>query len=97
METYKTTQEQKLENARKHVKRIKGFYTHALVFVLVNVFIIFSNVIADGKGFNDTYNYYTAFFWRFGLLAHGLSVFGGELFLGRNWEERKIQEILNEK
>lgn len=49
METYKTTQEQKLENARKHVKRIKGFYTHALVFVLVNVFIIFSNAIADGK------------------------------------------------
>ena len=97
METYKTTQEQKLENARKHVKRIKGFYTHALVFVLVNVFIIFSNVIADGKGFNNMYNYYTSFFWGFGLLAHGLSVFGGELFLGRNWEERKIQEILNEK
>ncbi len=97
METYKTTQEQKLENARKHVKRIKGFYTHALVFVLVNVFIIFSNVIADGKSFNDIDNYYTAFFWGFGLLAHGLSVFGGELFLGRNWEERKIQEILNEK
>ena len=97
METYKTTQEQKLENARKHVKRIKGFYTHVLVFVLVNVFIIFSNAIADGKGFNDMDNYYTAFFWGFGLLAHGLSVFGGELFLGRNWEERKIQEILNEK
>ena len=56
METYKTTQEQKLENARKHVKRIKGFYTHALVFVLVNVFIIFSNAIADGKGFNDIDN-----------------------------------------
>lgn len=97
METYKTTQEQKLENARKHVKRIKGFYTHALVFVLVNVFIIFSNAIVDGKGFNDIDNYYMAFFWGFGLLAHGLSVFGGELFLGRNWEERKIQEILNEK
>jgi hypothetical protein len=39
----------------------------------------------------------TRLFSGFRLLAHGLSVFGGELFLGRNWEERKIQEILNEK
>ena len=95
METYKTTQEQKLENARKHVKRIKGFYTHVLVFVLVNVFIIFSNVIADGKGFNDIDNYYTALFWGFGLLAHAMSVFAPDFILGNNWEERKIQEYMN--
>ncbi len=70
METYKTTQEQKLENARKHVKRIKGFSTRTLcVFVLVNVFIIFSNVIADGKGFNNMDNYYTAFFSGFRLIG----------------------------
>ena len=97
METYKTSQEQKLENAKKHVKKIKGFYTHALVFVLVNLFIIFSNGFIENKGLENMDNYYTAFFWGFGLLAHGLSVFGGEFFLGRNWEERKIQEILNEK
>ena len=97
METHITTQQQRLENAQKRVKTMKGFYIHALVFVLVNLFIIFSNAFIEGEGFKTMDNYYTAFFWGFGLLAHGLSVFGGELFLGRNWEERKIQEILNQK
>lgn len=97
METYNTTPQQRLENARKQVKKMKGFYIHATVFVLVNLLIIFSNAVVDGKGFETMDNYYTAFFWGFGLLAHGLSVFGGELFFGRNWEERKIQELLNQK
>ncbi|MBP7173098.1 MAG: 2TM domain-containing protein [Cloacibacterium sp.] len=97
METHITTQQQRLENAQKRVKTMKGFYIHALVFVLVNLFIIFSNAFIEGEGFKTMDNYYTAFFWGFGLLAHGLSVFGGELFFGRNWEERKIQEILNQK
>ena len=97
METYNYTQEQRLENARKQVKRMKGFYVHAIVYVLVNLLIIFSNAVLDGKGFADLDNYYTAIFWGFGLLAHGLAVFGGEIIFGRNWEERKIQEILSEK
>ena len=32
-------------NAKKRVKQVKGFYIHALVFVLVNAFIIMMKVI----------------------------------------------------
>jgi hypothetical protein len=31
--------------------------------------------------------------WGIGLLAHGLSVFGGIPQLIRNWQQRKIKEI----
>jgi len=29
--------------------------------------------------------------WGIGLLAHGMNVFA----IGKNWEEKKIQEIMN--
>lgn len=94
METYSSTNA-KLESAKKHVKRIKGFYIHAIVYICVNLMIIASNSLVANDGFADADGYITALFWGFGLLAHGLSVFGSDCFLGKNWEERKIQEILN--
>jgi len=93
METFNTTS--RLEMAQKKVKRIKGFYTHALVYVLVNLFIIISNSISSPQGFADTDGYMTALFWGFGLFAHFMAVFGQDFILGRNWEERRINEILN--
>lgn len=92
METFINTNS-KLERATKKVKAIKGFYIHALVYVLVNLFIIVSNGIESS--FADMDSYYTAIFWGFGLLAHGLSVFGSQMILGYDWEERKIKEIMN--
>ena len=84
--------------AYKRVKRIKGFYVHAMVYVLVNIFIVSSNY--DKNSFDsglffrwETFS--TALFWGIGLLAHGLSVFGRNIFFGQNWEERKIQEFMN--
>lgn len=93
METYSTNE--RLDRVKRKVKAIKGFYIHALVYVLVNLFIIFSNGFVEKNGFGNMDNYYTAIFWGFGLLAHGLSVFGSQMILGEDWEERKIKEILN--
>lgn len=90
--------DKRYELAYKRVKRIKGFYVHALVFVLVNAFIIISSYNRSLFGtevFLRWETFATAFFWGLGLLAHGLSVFGRDLFFGQNWEENKIQEIIN--
>ena len=77
------------------MKKIKGFYVHAIVYVLVNLFIIFSASLE--LGIYNPENYFTALFWGFGLLAHGISVFGSDLVLGRDWEERKVQELMQKK
>lgn len=86
--------------ACKQVKRIKGFYVHALVFVLVNAFIIISSYNRSLFG-NEVFlrweTFSTALFWGIGLLAHGLSVFGRDLFFGQNWEERKIHEFMEKE
>ena len=96
METYSynTTENTRLLEAQKKVKRIKGFYIHAIVYVCVNVLIIFGNYYESGRDLFHFDTYATAFFWGIGLLAHGLSVFGADWIFGKDWEERKIQEYL---
>ena len=86
--------------AYKRVKRIKGFYVHALVFALVNLFIIassYSKSSFDSGDFFRWETFSTAFLWGIGLLVHGLSVFGRNIFFGLNWEERKIQEFMEKE
>lgn len=95
METYNFNQEERLVQAQKRVKSIKGFYTHATVFLFVNTFIIISCSINDPANLFTADPYMTSLFWVIGLAAHGFSVFGQDIFFGRNWEEKKIQKILN--
>lgn len=95
METYTFTQNEKLEQAKSRVKCIKGFYTHATVYLFVNLFIIASCYIDNPQSLNTSDPYMTALFWGIGLLAHGFSVFGHDFIFGKNWQEREIQKILN--
>lgn len=84
--------------AYKRVKKIKGFYIHALVYILVNAFIII--ISSTNRNSSDLLNwetYSTALFWGIGLLAHGLSVFGRNMFFGQNWEEKKIRELMEKE
>jgi len=95
METYTSTSDQKLENAQKRVKCIKGFYTHATVYLFVNLFLIGSAYVENPQSILTTVPYLTAFFWGIGLAAHGFSVFGKNYIFGKDWEEKQIQRILN--
>ena len=90
--------ESKYESAYKQVKRIKGFYIHVLAYVFVNIFLIASSYYNDTWGiekFVRWESFSTAFFWGIGLAAHGLSVFGRNLFFNANWEEKKIKEFMD--
>jgi hypothetical protein len=90
--------EERYNLAYKRVKRIKGFYIHALVYVLVNSFILLSNSNSSRIGdavFWEWQTWNTVFFWGIGLVAHGMSVFGKNIFFGDKWEERKIQEYMD--
>ena len=87
------------ENALKRVKRVKGFYTHLIVYIVINIMIMIVNLqsLDKGESYFQLENFFTAFFWGIGLLSHFLSVFGPDLFLGKNWEERKIKELMEQE
>lgn len=95
METSNTTHNKYLE-AKKRVKRIKGFYTHLFVYICVNLFIVYLNYsqLKPGETYFQWQNFLTLFFWGIGLLTHGLSVFLPNFILGKNWEEQKIRELM---
>ncbi|WP_163408309.1 2TM domain-containing protein [Flavobacterium ajazii] len=92
------------EIAYKKVKRIKGFYSHLKVYLIVNAIIIISNINRDfiGNRFNDSglsdwHTYSTALFWGIGLLIHAFTVFGPDLFFGAEWEQKKIQKYMDKE
>lgn len=94
-----TQDEIKYQEALKRVKKIKGFYTHAIVYIFVNIMIVFLNVknLDPGETYFQFKNFMTAFFWGIGLVAHGLSVFVPNWIMGQNWEERKIKEFMEKE
>ena len=82
--------------AKKRVKRLKGFYTHFLIYTVVNVFIISQNLkLKTNYDHTDLDNYWTAIFWGVGLVGHGLSVFLPTFIRGSNWEAKKIKELMD--
>lgn len=98
MEQYNQESNQDLEYeiAAKRVKRLKGFYTHLLVYILVNIFIIVVNFreMKPGENYWRDENFMTAFFWGIGLVAHAFSVFVPNFMFGNKWEDRKIKELM---
>lgn len=92
-------EEAKYYEAAKRVKRIKSFYTHAIVYVIINLMIVIINIqnLNPGESYFKLENFFTAFFWGIGLLAHGLSVFLPNIIMGANWEERKIREFMEKE
>lgn len=86
------------EMAFKKMKRIKGFYVHLAVYLIFNTIVIFTgnNRFSD-EGSLDLGKFSLAFYWGIGLAAHGASVFGRDLFFGKNWEDRKIREFMGKE
>ena len=99
MENITEIEIQKFERAKKRVKSISGFYKHFLVYILVNLFLITLSYINHdpGEKFFTFSTFSTAFFWGFGLVFHALGVFGPGFFLGNDWEEKKIKEIMEKE
>jgi hypothetical protein len=82
------------EEARRHVKEVRGFYTHALTYVLVIGFLAAMNLTRSP---DRLWFLWAAFGWGIGLAAHGLNTFAFRGFLGAAWEERKIREYLDRR
>ncbi|MGL2963991.1 2TM domain-containing protein [Flavobacterium sp. RSB2_4_14] len=89
----------KYQEALKRVKKIKGFYTHLAVYVVINIAIVIANFqsLDEGESYFQFRIFSTAFFWGIGLAAHGLSVFVPTMLMGKNWEERKIKELMDKE
>jgi hypothetical protein len=80
--------------ARLQVYRLRGFYHHLGVFVAVNLGLLIINLIASPA---RLWFYWPLLGWGLWLVLHGASTFSRDRWLGPEWEERKVQEILANK
>jgi hypothetical protein len=105
METNKYAKDENYLKAKKKVESIKGFYWHLAVYMIINSIITIiktTSNIGNGDSFSEALfsigNFFQWVPWGIGLLIHGLVVF--EVFkflLGKNWEERKIKELMEKE
>lgn len=98
----------KYERAEIKVASIRGFYNHAMVFVIINLMLyllrhkltfILLNISALGNPefleWIDWNVFGTTFVWGVILAIHGMIVFSDISFFIKKWEERQIQKYMN--
>jgi hypothetical protein len=80
--------------AKKKVEKIKGFYGNLTAFLLVNVILIFINLYTSP---NHLWFYWPLMWWGLGVVIHGLKTFEVLPCLGKDWEEKKIKELMEKE
>jgi len=97
IEPYTNNQFQEEEvymRAKKRLDKLIGFYWHLAVYVVVNLFLIILIGVNSSEGFFHFGTFSTPIFWGIGLLFHFLGVFGPNFIFGKNWEQRKMKEFM---
>jgi hypothetical protein len=89
------TQEERYEIARKRVEELKGFYKNLFSYATINILLIVINLATSPK---HLWFYWVTIFWGIGVLFHAAHtyLFRGK-FLGKDWEEKKIKEIMEKE
>lgn len=92
------TQEQyisdkRMERAKEHVNKLKGFYGNLGMYVLFIPIFIWLN-IKSNAGF--PWAIFPIAGWGFGVLAHAAETFSWNPFFGKDWEDRKIRQFMDE-
>lgn len=82
------------QQAKKRVGQIKGFYKHLALYVLVNALLLTINIVTSPTWL---WFYWPLLGWGMGIAAHWVSVFGIGNVLGKDWEERKIKELMDKR
>lgn len=78
------------KKAKERVEAIKGFYGNLTAYCIVIPVLAYINY----RTTSFTWVIFPALGWGFGLLTHGLKAYGYNPLFGKNWEEKKIRELM---
>jgi hypothetical protein len=85
-------EDKRYQKAREKVEAIKGFFGNLVAYCLVIPFLAWLN----WRTTNFPWAIFPAIGWGFGLVMHGMEAYGYNPLWGKRWEERKIQELMEE-
>ena len=89
-----SNQNTKYIRAVERVEEIKGFYSSLIAYCIVIPFLIF--IYFKYSPHTIQWFWFPAFGWGIGLIFQGFKAFNYNPILGSDWEDRKIQEYMNE-
>jgi hypothetical protein len=82
------------QRARRRLLAEKSFYIHLATYVIVISALFVINALT---GSGRWWFVWPAIGWGVGLTIHALSTFGMIGLLGRDWEERRLKELMEEE
>ena len=91
MENTSTISEDKYRKAQKRVEDLKGFYGNLTSYIIVNTGLMILNLVTSPK---QLWFIYPLLGWGIGVAIHAMKVFNYMPILNRDWEEKKIKELM---
>ncbi len=86
--------EKRYKMAKKRVESLKGFYIHFAIYLLFVPVFIYLNYIS---GTSFPWALFPIVGWGIGVAGHAAETFNYNPFFGKNWEERKIRELMDKE
>lgn len=85
---------EKLERAQERVKKEKAFFGNLTAYAIVIPFLFFVNWMSNGL--EVPWFLFAATGWGIGLFFHYVEAFDHNPLFGKNWEQRKIKQFMEE-
>ena len=88
------TEEINYQKAKERVDVLKGFYTHLIVYIVINLMLYTINRLTSP---DSLWFFWPLMGWGIAVVLHSLAVFSPNLGLGADWEQRKIKELMEKE
>lgn len=87
-----------LERAELHVKLVRDFFYHLMVYVFVGALLVIIDLSVESGGstvLGLDWAYWVILFWGLGVAGHAISVFFGNRRAERLAEEYRREELVH--
>lgn len=88
-----------VQKQSEKVRALADFKRHIAAYAIVNTIILGVTwfTLSDGGQFFTFCTFSVAFWWGITIMFHALGVFSESFSFGKKWEERKIQEYMEQQ
>ena len=88
--------EKRYKSAKKQVEKLKAFYIHLGIYIIFIPILIYLNVLSLSET-RVPWALFAILGWGFGIMGHASETFDYNPIFGKNWEERKIRNLMNKE
>lgn len=78
------------KEARHRVRQLRGLYGNIWWYVIVNALLIAINLVTSP---GNLWFYWVSIFWGFGLVVQAASIYSKFHFFGKDWEDKKVEQL----